>query len=404
MAGLRHSDRSSGGSVMLKRRRWIAPLAIALALVGVSLAAVALFYPRERLLIERAAPLADTSHWEDAGHYWLPDQALLLLRYFPLGNGSNTYSASRYDLASHQETPLPGLTAALSKAAYFPDMIQVSPDGKWLRWTDFPSAPVGEDAFVQKVIVASLDGQHREEWHLKDANNYFWLSDSRHWIAVHSIGESQKNRARIYSLDDPRRVQSLKIDPTMPDLYDRWMSVSNDTMLLDTGSWTVQSASDEIIALQIDLHSIQSRSRTKVALPPNAEIIDILYSPQGDRIAWVLNLHSTPVFAAFLRRLLPSFSAPPQTALSLWVSRADGSEMHEIGHLQRQIEIDVPKIPVATTGPAPSTNPVGKIPQVFLSDSENPKTDTTAEGWQWMPDGKRISFIQKSTLYSVSVE
>src|SRR5258708_6531464 len=126
------SDRSSGGSVMLKRRRWIAPLAIALALVGVSMAAVALFYPRERLLMERAVPLADTSHWEDAKHYWLPGQTLLLLRYFPLGNGSNTYSASRYDPSSHQETPLPGLTAALAKAAHFPDMIQVSPDGKWL--------------------------------------------------------------------------------------------------------------------------------------------------------------------------------------------------------------------------------------------------------------------------------
>ena len=39
--------------------------------------------------------------------------------------------------------------------------MSLSPDGKWLNWTDYePSAR----PLQRKVIVAALDGSHRQEW------------------------------------------------------------------------------------------------------------------------------------------------------------------------------------------------------------------------------------------------
>ena len=71
---------------------------------------------------------------------------------------------------------------------------------------------------------------------------------------------------------------------------------------------------------------------------------------------------------------------------SLWVSRIDGSGMHEIGAMP---------------------------PQMVLQNQGGPSDMETGEHlWgppvprliRWLPDGKHVSFVYKGDLYTVSTE
>ena len=109
----------------------------------------------------------------------------------------------------------------------------------------------------------------------------------------------------------------------------------------------------------------------KIHMPSYVVLVDLAFSPHGDRIAWVLmQTHPSPA-SALLHRILPMVKLVPKTVTGLWVSQIDGSNLHEIGHLD---------------------NPSGpnKIPPIDYV--------------RWLPDGKKLSFVYRDALYTVPAD
>jgi hypothetical protein len=91
-----------------------------------------------------------------------------------------------------------------------------------------------------------------------------------------------------------------------------------------------------------------------IPLPPDTALQEMVISPQGDRIAWHLSTKTQGVWVE-----------------SLWVSRIDGTQMHEIGSGDLE---------------------GGKKPQIISGNMK------------WVPGEKRLSFRDQHTLYTVPVE
>jgi len=99
----------------------------------------------------------------------------------------------------------------------------------------------------------------------------------------------------------------------------------------------------------------------------------VALSPQGDRLAWILQVKQDPPgpFRRFLSRWMPSLQRAPEAVLEMRTTRLDGSDVHVIGHMA------LPK-------PDPKAEYPGQL--------------------QWLPDGKRLSFVYKSVLYTVPAD
>src|SRR5690242_12079002 len=120
-----------------RRRRWL----WLLLLLGLVTALGAIFWPRERLLLERATPVAPTREWfygdkfiYSLDYHWLSDHSLLFSRLSaPLGKeGEDNPVREMFqrNILTGEESKLDLLTRRLN-AGQKPTLT-VSPDGKWL--------------------------------------------------------------------------------------------------------------------------------------------------------------------------------------------------------------------------------------------------------------------------------
>src|SRR5205085_698571 len=99
---------------------------------------------------------------------------------------------------------------------------------------------------------------------------------------------------------------------------------------------------------------------------------------------WKLFQRRASPWRAWLHRLLPAFPLQERSVVSLWVSRADGREMREIGALDGTgIEV-----------PSASDDGEGVVYFPILQ----------ALTLQWLPDGRGLSFVHHDMLYTVPVE
>jgi hypothetical protein len=113
--------------------------------------------------------------------------------------------------------------------------------------------------------------------------------------------------------------------------------------------------------------------RLDIALPSGADVVNAQYSPSCDRILWWLTISAPRPYPHWLERLFGVFGYPGSNdddspvAEALWVSRADGRDIREIG----QVEV---------RGLAAG-----------LSNAE------------WMLDGRQVSFFYLNQMYTVPV-
>ena len=88
-------------------------------------------------------------------------------------------------------------------------------------------------------------------------------------------------------------------------------------------------------------------------------------------MAWLIHSVQEPSSIwKFLSRWIPALRPTPHPIVELRTSCLDGSDVHEIGHL------DAPKT----------------------------REDPRPEHLQWLPDGKQLSFIYKDRLYTVPAD
>jgi hypothetical protein len=165
-----------------------------------------------------------------------------------------------------------------------------------------------------------------------------------------------------------RKIPISQDSPLANHVYPPFLCTPDDHLLVaeyDKGEGPISIA----YIIETQLGPAQTTShRYSVKLPPNAELQEVEFAPQGDRAAWLIRQQSVPPWSAFLHRLISSYPAKPIVVGSIWISRIDGTEMHELGH-QR-----------GTDG------------------------GQAADDLHWLPDGKHLSYLYKGLVYTVPVE
>jgi hypothetical protein len=359
------------------RRAFLILIAAALLLWAV--------WPRERLLLRIATPVASAPDGEagplSPSYQWLSDHELLIA-------APREKMIFRQDIRTEIRTPVPGLATMWGAKPGNPSATIyqagqagfVSPDGKWTL-LDVVLIIGGGGIGYQAVAT---DGSRRLLPLVKDRFGLCWLPDSRHWIEVEASvvkAEIKPPRVLLRSVDHPQVPDAIC---TLPPEMAKPDAVAFGTYANAAGHlvWLIQQEGDEKTGLvesrEIDLlASVPTERKSTFALPPGAAIPDTgapnlqIASPQRDRLAWTLDFDATPRLLTLLHRFIPAIKAPPHPIRGIWVSRADGSDMHEVGHLPLK------------SGDA---------------DTDEPKEVT------WLPDGKRLSFIARGRIWTVPAD
>lgn len=363
-----------------KRRRYGTRIVLAVVLL---VALTVVFYPREPLLLEHATRVLDmraTDPVEAMNYGWLSDHDLL---YFRSGG-----VFCRLDTMTGMKTDLPTLTRQIKSS--IPDCEQVShwpnpsPDGQSVLWGPTTNAP---------VFVASVDGVRRWEWP-KDVRTHetgasYWMADSQHWTewmyGPLTMQGSGWTKVKIHSLATPHVSQTISSLPPVLKGLEILSVQSEDTIIARTrdgetilptspprpGPFTVSIQTDYRRMQEVSVWSLRKATplhQYRIRLPGLA--LQVKASPQGDRLAWVVQFQSVSPFLKKIRRFIPAWKEEKRLSLALYVSDLDGNHLQEIGRVDR-----------------------------------NPKPESEViEELHWLPGGKRLSFIMDDNLWTVPVE
>ncbi|HLK57742.1 MAG TPA: hypothetical protein VKU00_14345 [Chthonomonadaceae bacterium] len=378
------------GQGMQQRKAWGVWVIAFAMIVGVILSVLVLT-PREKRLLAGAKRIGSEDFWSASGdssftYFWLTERTVLVQNNEsdPTTEAGVTTKFYRYDLDTHKADRLAPLSAqflATSGEGY--DM-HISPDGAWILWS------AGEGG----VMLCRLDGTHKIHYRDKglDGALLCWLGDSLHWTAIFTQkGGGSYDRALVYEVNSAKPVRSLNISPETPQeggcFGNLDTGAGSDHILGDTACWTGVTRTDEIVELGLGA-TIAPTQRHTIQLPPNSEIESVLYSPRGDRVAWLLQTDYTMPLQAFLHRVYPRYKAPTRSVASVWVCRVDGTQMHEVGH------IDL----VGSDGTAPLAV-ASKAGPANMSISSPDDLDL-----HWMPDDRHLSFTLQGAVWSIATD
>jgi len=259
-----------------------------------------------------------------------------------------------YDIQNHHRTDLTKLEGQMNSISNSNSSFNVAPDGKHIAWTSNVNS---------RVDVALLNGSDRKTWQVSNPTDIAWERDSKHWRALcWQQSESSQYRMTTASLDTPGIV-------TPPQPKEAWDRKSFDAVHDELDNeFQVDLIKDQVVSagsgMRANGHTI------KLKAPEGTTINDLIVSPDGRFIAWELqSLKHRDAFLEKLPWLNRSLGPPIRHRMELWVSKADGTEMHEIGYC-----------------------PLDADPE----DDSGPKLIL------WQPDCKHLSFVYKDFLYLVS--
>ncbi len=328
---------------------------------------------------------------------WLSQNELLLSHTSRVNGSQNPRSeVRRWDLRNGSQIPLDALNHWLTPWNNISDESAVSPDSKWMLLYNFykgieeygphATVPKPNSPARRKVIGITLDGAHQITFFKQAAeSNLAWLPDNRHLIEWQETDKGTQLFA-LYDMQSPQAHTILPVvidkraNPPITLSEENTLGVTAADHLL-LSNWTVRASPDDTIS-PIFVYDIDLRSRPvnirQIRLPlPRAEIEEIALSPDGGTIAWKFFFREPYSRPNLLQRLLAylhhqNMTTPsPYSAtgkVALWISRADGSDLHEIGHINQASElIDLAMI-------------------------------------TWLPDGKSLSFIYQDALYIVPAD
>jgi len=353
------------------RLRRVLFLVVLLALVF----AVAIRWPRERLLFDRAVNVAAMDDWDEYrplkkaafGHNWLSDQEVLFARESANEQGK----ANRYFILNTRS----GITAPavkyekalqMAEASYG---VKFSPDRQWFY---------AEQWRGNGLEVVKSDGSRKYSFKEK-GYPLLWLSDS---LYINSISaedysdewKTEKNCLRLRSIVD-RRI--LKDFPDIEDgIYEPGHIYCNDhfVMLSNKLDDTTHQFSVEVTKTGLGLDGYPARKQVFVLSLPNQQNIkdvEAKLSPDGTRIVYRCVQRGVPSWLVWLQRLYPRFDLKPQQNVALWVSDVDGKHVHEVGHIN-------------------------------LGEEKNTEDyEDTYIDFEWLPSSKRLAFRYKERLYTV---
>jgi len=355
---------------MKMRRARILFLLILLSIVGGVLTII--FMPREPLLLKRATKITDTHVWENrwTAYQWINDREILFRGKQPLDPSLTWLAFFKWDTVTRQQTYLKGLTH-LTQDAYnekHSDM-HISPDGKYLMW------PTDEGS----LIVATLQGQQTFGEQIFTLERGYgvraaWMEDSAHLIE-YAMDPFRDFIAygTIFDVKTGKPNQHLSV---VPDFMFEKVAMNNRLLARDrTGEDASQRVTDRLEIRESEIDRDQPAHKYTIHLPFKGEIVDEQFSSDGSHIVWSLVQKSgnLPPLYEWIHRRIPAFNPPHMSKISLWVSRIDGSQMHEIGY----------------------------VPLRWDYNMDAPVQEDGIEFLSWTPNGQRLSFIYKDALYTV---
>ncbi len=382
------------------RRKWSWIGALGLTALAVA-ALVILRHLAQRTLLDRATRITEAPRQyapgsnlptHASGHYlWLSDHEVLCL----IAEGSSDH-AYRLDTRTGQKTPLETLNAAF-RAVTPNGETHLSPDGRRLLWTGvrhaqnvWPPSRSGINTryvlprpgnYYQdfRVMVTALDGSQQID--RQQGGNLAWQPDNRGWMRL--IWGNGAPRIQTQTLDSPRLTEQTLSDVTETVLKApggtygtrgglQILGVTPNQHLLTASPAPLLPGQVYFYDMALTPAARPSRTYT-VSLPGNYYADTIALSPSGDRLAWKLYGHhrsSVSFLNGLLWHLFPNLAQSPQPVIGLWVSRLDGTGMHEVG------EMPVPR-----------------------QDGWN----LSLSDLSWTPDGKRLSFTYDGALWTVPI-
>jgi hypothetical protein len=331
------------------RRRW--PwIVLVLALIGALTALCVRLWPHERLLLKeatKAPPEEPMTEWPDDWH-----QVPTIIFRDRLTGKKRRVRFSHYPLGTHQR-------------------VIYSNDHQWALGWDGGGPEPGE-----QVVAMELQTGRTLSWpNLGQSYHYnnYWMSDSRHWLQYTTMPDGYLT---LYSVTNPKEAIRLPF----PDYQKaRWLEVGHS--LTSQNHLLIYNQRDDRGTPWVSLDIRDYRLLPSVFLtctwharsPTGQEIEDVDISPNGDRIAMFCNETYVSPLLALLHRWLPRVPATPKPCLGLWVTRLDGSDAHEIGHV-----------------PGPAYDEATGQTILYLV--------------HWLPGGKQIGFMYKDVAYTVPAE
>jgi hypothetical protein len=368
-----------------KKRAWKA--GIGFLVVALAVIAIWHVWPRERLLMEVAHPVVKVDVRKDV--CWISAHQLLIVtteQEADYARARNGYHASAHwlgsadilDTATNTKKHLAGLTNLLKQTTKLPFnasyTFETSPDGEWLLWEAYVAGGHG----LPYPRVAHLDGSHYRGWNQSRVRDKFFL-DSSHLVQLMD--------------DEPVMTVCDLLEPTKDKQYntpEQAKAILTQYASREPVLVTVPSPQDEATLVPAEIYTYRTEDRIRlllsssdekqpaplpvhtvnVRLPEGAMLRYSNVSPRQQSVFYHLRrAHTNPVLV-WLHRFLPKLHLQSTSTEDVWVSRADGGGLREIGYISASVD-----------------------------DYGGP--DDLLEEIRWLSDGRQLSFVYQGTLYVV---
>jgi hypothetical protein len=356
---------------------------------------------------------------EGESYAWLSPDSLLILRPQTaanpgcLGNllpvalaraSQVTHTAFRRMLSTGEETPMevfngkhaselladvmvmhyPGNVGRRQmEVKHHPPEIAVSPKGRWLLW------PLRSGAWR----AARLDGSACVAWSLAAGSaggRAVWLPGSGRWLETVPHYEGKRRNATATTASSGFVIPALRLRRCNDPTYERMVEVTGLEDGLIAGitaryslwmhhpDWAERRAAgrgEQALPTHTAVSETPLRGRRvearrfEIALPLPGSVWSIQVSPQGDRLAWLIEHPANSDEHGM--------GGYPAAQYSLWTSDLAGGAVHEVGWASGHIEASEE----SATG-------------VRYAFPHEPK---------WSPDGSHISFTYGEAVFAVAV-
>jgi hypothetical protein len=355
------------GRPVARRDRRLVPVTVALVLVACGVMAWWVYTP-ERLLDgqgQRLWPRSDHNgnRWTIRGSAWLSDTEAW---EFTKDSSSFDVSLAVLDTRSGSRHDLKALSKKANTALADLGVSGVidcypSPNRRWIMCWGARSVYTGNSQQnyrrFQGFAALTLDGSRLLRWPEIEAAGFSlqWLPDGETFVLL------APSEAVLFNLDRPGIVIRKAISTLPPIMWSVDTRPDGSIAMVTPGR---DHVTESVVFHTVSVHTDPPRSwKEKVRLPFHCKVQSVDADDSGRRILWHLVFDEKSPTMPILAPLLRRFGLTGHPRSGIWVSRMDGSEMREIGHVHDRELGDV----------------------------------------RWLPGGKSITYHRKRVYYRLAV-
>jgi hypothetical protein len=352
-----------------------------------------------RTLLQRSKRIATFDAVYATHCVWISDHTAIYMRYRKDDSG---FELARIDADTGRVTALdtlnrkyealmrwrerPGLSSFTSEGrmARMVPALSASPDGKWLVFCTWPDNMADLKGRC-RYIAMNLEGTQEAQWKSSTRlpREPLWLHDGHRWLEL--VYEEVKGRGLtaltsliVHDLNRPGEDKTLTARGALLGI---WVAGIAEQDRLWGGPMSLPGTMQETLRpitrvtyAIYDVPGLSSGNNSagvslcRVDLPEGTWNYERTLSLYGDRLVWDLWVHHSSWADRLTHRFLPSTPLRFEERRELWVSGLDGSHMTEIGY----------------------------HPLSYRTGQDN------LYQIQWLPGGKKISFLYRDGIYTAS--